>query len=252
MQEFLNWTVVFVRAGALMTVFPVFSAQHMPARVRLALAAALAYFAGLGLPAIVFPTDSVLPLIGIIAMEVLVGLLMGFVSRMVFYAIEIVGAIASADVGLAMAQVMNPLSDGQKPVLSTILYYLAAMLWLGFDFHHELMAAFVRSYDFLPIGGASLNENLALGIIARTNGIFRIGLQMAAPIMGVIFVVTLIFAVFSRAVPQMNVFIMSFSAKLFVGMTVFGMTTTLMARHITTYLSDLSEDVLRVVHSLGS
>ena len=252
MQEFLNWLVIFVRAGALMTVFPIFSAQHMPARLRMALAAALAYFASLGVGDFSFPTDSMLPMIGILGMEIMVGLLMGFVAKMLFYAVDIVGAICSAEIGLAMAQISNPISGGQKPVLTTTLYYLAALLWLGFNFHHELMVAFVRSYDYLPIGGASLNEPLAMGLIARTNGLFRIGLQMAAPIMAVIFIVTLIFAVFSRAVPQMNVFIMSFAAKLLVGLVVFGMTVTLMARHIVNYASDLQEDVLRVVLSLGS
>ena len=43
MQEyFLTWFMVFIRAGAMLSIFPIFSAAAMPMRIRIALAGFLA------------------------------------------------------------------------------------------------------------------------------------------------------------------------------------------------------------------
>jgi len=78
-----------------------------------------------------------------------------------------------------------------------------------------------------------------------------VGLQMAAPVMAVSFILALIFSVLGRAVPQMNVFSESFAIRLFAGLTVFGASMPLMAQHIANYLGRLPEDMLRVAALLA-
>ena len=76
--------------------------------------------------------------------------------------------------------------------------------------------------------------------------IFLIALQLAAPLMAVSFIISLVFAVLGRAVPQMNVFSESFAVRPLVGLSVFGMTLELMSQHISNYLHRLPADMLRV------
>ena len=89
-------------------------------------------------------------------------------------------------------------------------------------------------------------------IIVRTTQIFVIGVQIAAPIIALSFLLSLIFSILSRAVPQMNVFVESYSVRILAGLTVFGLTLSVMSQHLVNYLRRIPEDVLRVAQLLGA
>jgi flagellar biosynthetic protein FliR len=229
----------------------VFSAQNFPVQLRLALGALLALLVSATLPTPVLAAD-IWGLAGQMSMEVGIGLALGFASRMVFFALEIAGAVVGIEIGLAMPAGLNPMSDVSMTPPGTILYYLAVMLWLTLDLHHWMLAGFQRTYSFLPVGGAHVSQALLTDIVGRTSGIFAIALQLAAPLMAVSFIISLVFSVLGRAVPQMNVFSESFAVRPLVGLTVFGLTLDLMSEHIVNYLRRLPEDVLRVAQLLGA
>jgi flagellar biosynthetic protein FliR len=103
----------------------------------------------------------------------------------------------------------------------------------------------------LPMGGAHLSSPLFSDIVGFTAGIFVVALQIAAPVLAVSFVVTLVFSVLSRAVPQMNVFILSFPFRIIGGLVVFGFTLQLTAQHVINYLNRLPDDLLNLAQLLG-
>lgn len=243
--------MVFLRVSAMLAVFPVFSARNFPVQLRLALGVLMAMLVSATLPAAA-PAQDLWGLTGQMAMEVCIGLILGFASRMIFFSLEIAGAIAGIEIGLSMPASINPLSETSMTPPGTILYYLAIMLWLTLDMHHWMLAGFQRSYAFLPVGGAHLSHVFMTDIVARTSGIFAVALQLAAPLMAVSFLISLVFSVLGRAVPQMNVFAESFAVRPLVGLSVFGLTIELMSEHIINYLRHLPEDLLRVAQLLGA
>jgi len=250
--ELSHWFLIFARAGALLAVFPLFSAQDVPVRLRLALAALMAFLATPILP--VFPTNtlSFWSLTRLVFTEVSVGLLLGFVCRFIFYTIDFAGGIVGTEVGLMLSSAFNPLGANATPVPGIILYWLALMLLLALDLHHWIIAAFQRSYLILPIGAGHLSQALVLEVIRRSSEVFRIAVEMTAPVIAVSFVITLVFSVLSRAVPQMNVFTESFPVRTLAGLAVFGLTFHLMAQHIENYLRQLPEDLVRISQLLGA
>jgi flagellar biosynthesis protein FliR len=252
MNDLANWLMVFLRASAMLAVFPVFSARNFPVQLRLALGALLA-----GMVATTLPSNAPLPpdswgLVGEMAVEVGIGLIIGFASRMIFFTLELAGTLVSTEIGLQIPPGLNPLSDTQMVAPATMLYYLAAMIWLSLDMHHWMLLAFQKTYVYLPIDSAHLSQAFLLDMVSRTSGIFAIALQLAAPLLAVSFIISLIFAVLGRAVPQMNVFSESFAVRPLVGLSVFGMTLDLMSEHIANYLRRLPEDMLRVSQLLHS
>ncbi|HXR08935.1 MAG TPA: flagellar biosynthetic protein FliR [Candidatus Acidoferrum sp.] len=249
--QFTNWLLVFLRVSAMLAVFPVFSARNFPVQLRLALGALTALLVSATLPAPALAQD-LWGLAGQMAMEIGIGLMLGFASRMIFFALEIAGAIVGIEIGLAMPSGVGPMSDVSMTPPAAILYYLAIMLWLTLDLHHWMLAGFQRTYSFLPVGGAHLSQAFLADITARTSGLFVIALQLAAPLMAVSFIISLIFSVLGRAVPQMNVFSESFAVRPLVGLSVLGLTLQLMSEHIVNYLRRLPEDVLRVAQLLGA
>jgi flagellar biosynthetic protein FliR len=144
------------------------------------------------------------------------------------------------------------MSGGQTNSAGSILYYLAAMLWLSLDMHHWMLVSLQKTYTYLPVGGAHLSGALMTDMIARTSQTFLIALQLSAPIMAVSFIISLVFAVLGRAVPQMNVFHESFVFRILIGLGIFGVTMQLMSQHIVNYLRRLPEDILQVAQLLGA
>jgi flagellar biosynthesis protein FliR len=245
------WFLVFARAGALLAVFPLFSAQTVPIQLRVGLAGLIAFLASPFLPAMTLP-DSFWSVAGLLFVEISVGLLLGFVCRLIFFALDMAGGIISTEIGLMLSSNFNPLTTGALPVPGTILFWLGMMLLLSLNLHHWIIGAFQHTYSLVPVGAGHLSEALVLDLIRGTGEIFRLGLQLTAPVMAVSFVITLIFAVLSRAVPQMNVFTESFSVRSLAGLAVFGLTCHLMAQHIENYLRHLPVDLIRIGRLLGA
>jgi flagellar biosynthetic protein FliR len=251
MIEVANYILVFVRAGALLAVFPMFSATNVPVQIRLALGALASFLLAPLLPVVAVSGLSVAELVRLIFIEASVGLLLGFVCRIVFFAAEFAGGLASTEMGLMLSSVYNPAAGSTMAPPSVLLYWLAIVLFLTLDLHHWLIVAFQKSYVYVPIGGAHLSNPLLAEVTMLSANVFRIGVLIAAPVIAVSFVITLMFATLGRAVPQMNVFNDSFSVRTLVGMAAFGLTCNLMAQYIANFLRHMPEDVLRVAQLLG-
>jgi flagellar biosynthetic protein FliR len=241
-----TWFLVFARVGAMFSVLPMFSTQTVPVQLRIGLSGLVALLVTPLLPAVAADGLSIWLLAKLLFMEVSIGLLLGFVCRFVFFAIEIAGSFVAAEMGLALPAEFNQLTAAPTMAPGLLLYWLALMALLSLDLHHWMIAGFQKSYALVPIGGAHLKEALLVDVVARSGKVFMLALQIAAPVMAVSFLVTLVFAVLGRAVPQMNVFSESFPVRTFVGLVTFGMSCTFMAQHIANYLRRLPEDMLNV------
>ncbi|HLP78117.1 MAG TPA: flagellar biosynthetic protein FliR [Candidatus Paceibacterota bacterium] len=249
--DYYNWLLVFLRLGAFLFVLPFFSATNFPVMMRIALGALMALLLVPMLPPTTFRSATLYSLLGVMAQEISVGLMIGFVSRMVFYAADLAGNIVATEIGLNMGSIFNPLSQQSSTVTSNILFFLAAIVMLTLDLHHWVLVGFQRTYEVLPIGGAHLTGALFSTVVGHTSKIFIVALQISAPILAVSFVVTIVFAVLSRAVPQMNVFILSFPFRIAGGLAVFGFTLQLTAQHVLNYLHKLPDDLLTLAQLMG-
>jgi flagellar biosynthetic protein FliR len=249
--EYYNWLLVFLRISAFLLVLPFFSATNFPVTMRIALSAIAAVLLAPTLPGFPLNHLGTFSLMGVMGQEIAIGLLLGFVARIVFYAVDLAGNIIATEMGLQMAQIMNPLTQTSSQVPATILFYLASIVMLTLDLHHWMLLGFERTYTVLPMGTAHLSAALFEMVVKHTGQIFVIALQISAPIIAVSFVVTVVFAVLSRAVPQMNVFTESFSFRIVGGLIVFGFTLNLTAQHVSNYLNRLPDDLLRIAQLMG-
>lgn len=250
-NEYIEWMLGFLRASALLVVFPVFSARNMPVRTRLALAGFLSILVNPWIKYTSPVMPSLLGLVGLLSLEVLTGLLMGFICRMVFFCVQLAGSIIAFQMGLQMSSAIDPGSESSTETPGLILYYLAALLFLTLDLHHWVLAGFVDSYSVLPVGAAGLGNALMDDGIKHTARLFVAAVQMSAPMIAVSFLVTYVFALLGRTVPQMNVFTESFAARSIAGLLVFGVTIGLTAQHIVNYLRRMPQDLSTIVRLMS-
>jgi len=249
--DYYNWLLVFLRISAFLLVLPFFSATNFPVAMRIALAALISLLLAPTLSPYPLRHLTFFPLFGVMIQEVSIGLLLGFVSRMVFYAADLAGNVVATEIGLNLGSVFNPMTQQPSQITGTILFFLAAVVMLTLDLHHWVLIGFQRTYAVLPMGGAHLNGAIFATVVGHTSKIFIVALQIAAPVLAVSFVITLVFAVLSRAVPQMNVFVLSFSFRIVGGLAVFGFTLQLTAQHVLNYLRRLPDDLFTLAQLLG-
>jgi len=237
--------MVFIRAGGLLALLPVFSGQNIPLQIRIAIALMLAYLAGsqLQLHSAV-PTDT-LTLLAAAVRELLIGLLMGFAIRLIFYAVEFAGQIMSTEIGLTVSSQIDPISHNTSSPVGTALFYLGSLLFLLSGCHHAVLVAFLRSFEIAPIGVLGLHRGVAEIFVTATGNIFLVALQMAAPLLAVNFTVTLAFVILGKTAPSINVFAESFSLRVLAGITLLGLTVGLTAQAVLNALRGSPELMLR-------
>lgn len=249
--DYYNTLLVFMRISAFLFVLPFFSAVNFPHTLRIALGVLTALLIAPLLPHFALGRLSFFALLGVIFQEISIGLLLGFISRMIFYAVELAGNIIGTEMGLNLASMMNPLDQQSTQAPGMILFFLATVVMLTLDLHHWILMGFERTYLVLPIGGGHLNGALFEAVVGHSARIFMMGIQISAPMIAVSFMVTMFFVVLSRAVPQMNVFAESFGFRLVAGLIVFGFTFQLTAGHVTNYLHRLPDDLLVIAQLIG-
>jgi len=250
--DITTWFVIFVRIGTYLLLFPVTASQSIPVAVRLALAALGAFLILPNVDPITFQHASLYEFIKLFFTEVITGLTLGLLARFIFYAVEMAGSIIATESGLMLSANFNPITSTYGAAPGALLHWMSIVLMLALDLHHWIIVGLQASFQIIPAGGATLTEAVLYIMVTRASGMFLAALQMTAPILATSFIVTLVFSLLGRAVPQMNVFGESFPVRSVAGLAVFGLTCTLLAQHIVNHLNRIPEDFLRVARMLAA
>jgi flagellar biosynthetic protein FliR len=217
----------FLRALALFTALPVLGTRTVPMRVRIALAAFIAFAAQPSLPAApVVALDSPLAA-ALVAQQVVIGLTLGFAVRLVFAAVEFAGEIIGLQMGLNFAGFFDPISAGTATTTSRFFGTTIAWLFIVVNGHLLLVAALVQSFTAFPAGPEPFAFLHAVAPHRWGGQIFSTGLWIALPLVTMLLFVNLVLGAISRVAPQINIFAIGFPVTLAVGLL--GMLLTLPA-----------------------
>ncbi len=215
----------FLRVLALFSALPVFAQRGVPARVRVALAFLIAFCAQASLPAMpVIPLDSAVAVLAIVQ-QLLIGLSLGFAVRIVFSAVEFAGEIIGLQMGLNFAGFFNPMTGGEATATSRFFGVSVSWLFIVTGGHLALIAAVVQSFQTFPVGPEPFAFLRAVQPQVWGAEVFRLGLWIALPMIGMLLFVNLILGIISRVAQQMNVFSIGFPITVSVGLI--GMLATL-------------------------
>ncbi len=248
--DFNNWLLVFVRAGAFLSILPIFTMLNIPVQVRVAFAGLLAVLVAPSLPPLPYGRLGFVGWVGLFSQEAFCGLLIGFVTRMVFFISDFAGQVIGNEMGLNMASVFDPANARPTQVPALAMFLLTCTLMMSLDMHHWLLTGFQYTYTLAPIGSARLTDALFTEILTHTSRVFLVGVQIAGPIMAASFLSMILLGFLGRLVPQMNVFAESFSVRIVCGLAVFGLTLDISAQHVLNCLHRLPADMLRVAQFL--
>lgn len=212
---------IFTRLSGLFNAAPLFSKYPIPAQVKIWLSAAIAF--------ILFPIvqanthfavpTSVPALTLILVKEFAIGYAIGFCANILFIGIELGINTFTVQMGLSADQAFNPSSGGNSPVLTQAYTYLASMIFIIIGAHQWLFSAIYNSFKSMPVGYiVGFSPSLIEQIVIITSQIFSVGLSIALPIFGVLFITDVLLGFTSKMMPQMNIFMVSLPLKIYLGL----------------------------------
>lgn len=235
----LPFFLVTARVMAFFSVLPLFAWTMLPMRVRLAIALLVTIFFGMLLPRPdLGPTDYMW--IGaalLIGKEILCGLALGMVARLIFLSVQQGMMIGTQQMGFADAGIFDPSTGESIRPIAMLFQMIFAVMFLTIGGHHMLLRAIYRSYEAFPVGQPAEIGMLTEGVIEAGAMMLFFALKLAAPLLAGFLLLAVIMGVIARVMPEMNILMASMPLRVLVGMGI----SILLIGTLNTFIMELAD-----------
>lgn len=217
-NRFIVLILVTVRMTALFVITPVFGRRNIPGIMKVGLALFCAMILVPLMANVKIEYTNLLDFAMIALKEFLVGIILGYVSFLVFSALYVAGQIIDMQIGFGMVNLLDPMmQESQVPLMGNFIYILTTVFFLMIDGHHILLTALFKSYNIIPINGFVYTDALFNNIVVIFREVFVIGFKISMPVLAAALLSEVALGILSRTVPQMNVFVVGIPLKLAIG-----------------------------------
>lgn len=191
---------VFIRVAVILSFIPYIGARMTPVMVRAGLAIALTLFL---LPVVEVKIDN--PVRSVFE-AFFIGSAIGLAARIILGAVEMAAQWMNIEMGLGVAAIFNPQFGEVLGPLSLFYTIISMGLFFILDMHHYFIDGIVRSFYI-----SSIQYNGIFDSIIKLNSfLFPLAFKIAAPVILVQVLINLAMGFLSRALPQANIFFISF------------------------------------------
>lgn len=221
--------LVFSRVAGIFTAAPVLGSERVPIPIR----AGLAFLIALVLAPVTPVGPEAIPgetlaFAAVAAKEMAAGMVIGFVSNLVFLVIQMAGAVADLQAGFGFAGMLDPTYGGKTSIIGQFHNMLALLIFVSLNGHHLLIAGVVDSFQALPLGAVAIEPTITVGVVGLASKMFLIVVKIAAPVIFAVLLADIAMGMVARTVPQMNLLVLGFPVKMslalvtvFVGLPLF-------------------------------
>ena len=209
-----------VRMIAFLVVAPPFAQRGVPGSVKVALGTGLALAVAPRLPQV--EAESTAVFLGDLVLQALVGAATGFLVYLLFAAVQSAGSLIDLFGGFSIAMAFDPMSMTSGAQFSRLYQLLAVALLFASDGYQLVVAGLVRTFDALPLGvmfsAAAYGQSVAEGL----TDMFVAALQIAGPLLVVLFLADIGLGLLTRVSPALNAFALGFPLKILLTLTLSG------------------------------
>lgn len=221
-EKMAVFVLVVARIGAFFYAAPVFSWESIPAQAKTAVTVLVALFF---CSIVQYPAAGQISAVQmgvLMSGEIVYGLALGYVTAYIFGAVRISARICERQMGLSMANILDPLTGENAQPLGMIMEMTFILLFLAANGHHVFLMTISKSYETFPIGSAPEINVLLQSIVASGSTMLLLGLRMAAPILAAFLLMMVVLAILARIAPETNILFLSLPLKVGLGMMMVG------------------------------
>jgi flagellar biosynthetic protein FliR len=211
-EPLIAYLLASVRIIAWFAIVPPFSSRAVPAMAKVVLSLGLA-FAVTPTMAGDIPVGFAELAVNIVT-QVLVGAGMGFVTYLLFQAIATAGNLIDLFGGFALAQGFDPLGLTMNTVFGKFHQMLATMLLFASGGHLLVIGGLLKTFQYLPLGRSPELHKPTDLLVTAFGMFFTTAIQIALPMIAVLFIADLGLALLTKVAPQLNAIQVMFPAKI--------------------------------------
>lgn len=218
--EAFGYLLITIRMVAMVMTYPGIGDNTIPRKLRVTFAAATSVVVYLSVREAIPPMPaSVWGLTMLAFRELIIGVMMGTVTRFILTAAHVAGSVISMQTGLAAAQSFDPAQGGQSAIVASFMTVMAITLIFVMDIHHLMIKGLVHSYSSFPIGEVIPFVDFARVATHYVSSSFKLGIALASPFIAYALIFNLSLGLIARMMPQFQVFFIGMPINIYLGFT---------------------------------
>jgi flagellar biosynthetic protein FliR len=209
-----GFLLVLARVSGVIAFVPIpgLSAGTASSRVVLALALSVALFPAWPAPILDDPTG--MRLLGWLGAETAFGLTVGVAISFLLEGVQMAAQMIGLQAGYSYASTVNPDTEADTTTLQLMTQLFAGSLFFAFGFDRQVVRILAKSLQTIPSGTYALTGPIVEGIARLGSAIFSTGMQLAIPVLALLLLLDIAFAVLGRLQTQLQVLSLSFTVKM--------------------------------------
>ncbi len=210
--------LVLVRISGFVFTAPFFGLTYIPRNVKIGFCIFITILMTYVLPYSTIEYVGVIEFACMIVKEVIVGILIGYMTNICTYILNFSGHLMDMEIGFSMVNEMNPVANMQSTITANLYTYLVMLMLVITNMHHQILKAFIYAFEIIPIGKVKFSGNIYFIMLKFISEYFIIGFRIILPIFASMLVVNVVLGVLAKVAPQMNMFVIGMQLKVFVGL----------------------------------
>ena len=259
-EVILLFWLILARVSGLFLTAPGFNWAYFPTTVRIWLALGLTLILATSIfqwPFATLPDVGITDIWGLMIWtfwEFAIGWVLGTATQWMIESIRVSGEMLSTQMGLSLATSLDPSSGQANTVLAQSFTLMALLLFLTLNLHHILVIGLAKTFTWLPVGQwPDLSAWVGPGVdhlITWFGEAFSIGLVIATPIIGLLFLTEVALSFVAKLMPQMNIFVVGLPVKLMMGLIGVSLSMPKMLERLQIHWNGNFEDLFQLFKGL--
>ena len=179
--------------------------------------------------------------------ESVIGLIIGFITNLFFYMIQVAGEIMDMQSGLGMAKVFDPATNIQMSIMGSFLSFMMYLYFFVTNAHMSFIRLFVMTFDIIPLGTGGFNPDLGITIVSYFSVLLALVIKLAMPIMAAELIMEFCMGVLMKSVPQIQLMVINIQLKVAFGFAMLFLLATPISEFIDRYLGTWLEALQKFV-----
>ncbi|MCD7730518.1 MAG: flagellar biosynthetic protein FliR [Oscillospiraceae bacterium] len=229
--------LVFSRVIGIFAFNPILSRRNVPTMVRVICCLLIAMIVIMVKQPEPVDTGEV---VGVYLMMILregfIGVVLGFVTDMFFYSVQMGGEVMDMQAGLGMAKVFDPGTNMQMSIMGSFVSFMMYLYFFVTNAHMTYIELFVRSFDIIPLGTGGFNSDLGIILVEYFSVVLTLVMKIAMPIVVSQMILQFCVGVLMKSVPQIQIMVVNIQLKVGFGFLILFLVAVPLSNFIDTYM----------------
>lgn len=247
-----SFVLAFARISALLFMFPYFGYASVSHRVRVFFGLVLTLFVLPSIGQVDIAMDiNAFQLIGLIIKEIAIGLFIGFGGLIVFEMFSLAGTLAGRQMGLAMAQILDPAHLNRSSLVGQFWSMSMMVGFIGLGFHLFLIKTIIHNFQYIPLTTGHFPSALGEIYVQTGSNVFYTAFQLAAPAIVFMMMVDTAIALMARIQPTLPIFLIVLPVKIMLGLFILTISLEIFQTLAISLMEDSKSLILGIMNQIA-